>query len=445
MFERRRHQGSQTAYRIALWSLVALVGALYYLDDAPWVLDDASETADPEPIEREADSDVLVVVDYDEIADSGDTFEERDFSVAWINLFEQEIGPVSVATPGTLEADQIEKARLIVLTSSVSGHVPEKLRSRFREHALDGDVLVVERPEGEMREDFAADGRAGERDAEAITYARGVEDRFEKHLLEMPLSTQIIGSTGPHERAKTHLSIDGAPAIYATPIGDGTVIVVDFDLGEQLVGMQQGRPGSDFRVGDDGDNPHTSDLIAEKNLRTSTVPYADLLERFIVHGVIGYYTPLPTFWPFPGGAQGALVAVHEDRSLGDGGGWMLDYETERGAVSTLFSSVDANLSASAASVIHRQGGEIGLAWRKEATPLEIRERVGVGAFEPLVRPLDLETQVETLEEATSRSVRSARVAGGYWDEHWARPFSVMAAEGIRTDTSFTPAPGAGFG
>ncbi|MFP4600432.1 MAG: hypothetical protein ACLFVJ_19410 [Persicimonas sp.] len=447
MFESRRNQAAHTGYRALLWALVAIVATAYYLNSAPYVLEADVETSDGIEITRQAESDVLIVLDYEAIGNSGPSFAERDFSVAWINLFEQEIGPVSIATPSSLSMEVLEESRVVVLTSSVSDQVPEALLERLRQHALDGNTMVVERPEGTLRETFSANGRAGSRDGQQLTFARGLADAYADELLEMPLSTQFIGSTAPRDGATTHLSVDGAPAIYATPIGEGTAITVDFDLGEQLVALQQGRPDDNFGVASSSHQitPRTSDLIMDPALRTNPVPYADLLERFIVFGVIGEYAPLAGFWPFPGGADGALVAVHEDHSLGDGGGWMLDYETDHRAVSTLLSTVDAGLSASGAAVIHRMGGEVGLAWKKAGTPLELTERIGVGELQPLARPVGLSAQIDEINGTLpSGSVRSTRIAGSWWDTRWAEPFEAMAAEDLRIDTSYSPAPGSGY-
>ncbi|MFW6057268.1 MAG: hypothetical protein ACOC9W_00290, partial [Persicimonas sp.] len=232
MFESRRNQAAHTGYQALLWALVAIVATAYYLNSAPYVLEADVETSDGIEITRQAESDVLIVLDYEAIGNSGPSFAERDFSVAWINLFEQEIGPVSIATPSSLSMEVLEESRVVVLTSSVSDQVPEALLERLRQHALDGNTMVVERPEGTLRETFSANGRAGSRDGQQLTFARGLADAYADELLEMPLSTQFIGSTAPRDGATTHLSVDGAPAIYATPIGEGTAITVDFDLGE---------------------------------------------------------------------------------------------------------------------------------------------------------------------------------------------------------------------
>ncbi len=447
MFESRRKQSAHTAYRALLWALVLIVATALYLDNSPFVLETDVETADGMTITREADSDVLIVLDYDAIGNSGPSFEKRDFSVAWINLFEQEIGPVSIATPQSLSMEVLEASRVVVLTSSVADQVPAELLEELRQHALDGNVIVVERPKGNLRETFSANGRAGERQGQKLTYARGLVDPYKQQLLSMPLSTEFVGSTAPRQGATTHLSVDGAPAIYAAPMGDGTAITVDFDFGQQMVALQQGRPSSDYRVeGGDGEAPaKTNALIMAPELHQNPVPYADLLERFIVHGVIGAYAPVPMFWPFPGGAQGAIVAVHEDTSLGDGGGWMLEYETDKNGVSTLLSSVDSGLSASGAAVIGRMGGEIGLSWKKSDTPHELLERVGIGDFQPLAKSVGLSAQLDALRETLPVNyVKTARITDSYWDKSWARPFELMAAQDIRVDTSYSPAPGAGY-
>lgn len=453
MFESRRQQSAHTVYRALLWTLALIVATGVYLDNSPIVIDADQKLAPGLTITREAESNVLVVLDYDAIRASGPGFRTRDFSVAWINLFEQVIGPVSIATPSTLSAKKISAARVIVLTSSVADQVPDTMLERFRQHTLKGDVLVLERPQGQLRETFSANGRAGMRDAQQFTFARDLAEPYNAQLLQMPLSTQLVGSTAPRDNATTHLSLDGAPAIYAIPFGQGTAITVDFDLGEQMIAMQQGRPGEDYRVQRRGparpaapdEPPRTSALIMDPAMVNNPIPYADLLARFIVHGVIGQYAPMPTFWAFPGGAQGALIALHEDDSLGDGGGWMLGYETQKAATSTLLATVDAGLSASQAAVLGRMGADLGISYQKPGTAHQRFNRVGIGKFNPIAQPVGLGEQLKTLRKTLpAGAVRTARITGSWWDWQWSHPFEVMAAQDLRVDTSYSPAPGAGY-
>lgn len=453
MFESRRKQSAHTLYRALLWTFVAVVAGGIYLNSFPLVIDAKQKVADGLTLTRETDVDVLVVIDYEAIRDSGPDFGQRDFSAAWINLFEQVIGPVAIATPETISAKKITEARVIVLTSSVAAQVPDQTLEQIREHALKGNTIVVERPHGKLRDTFSANGRAGTRGAQKFTYARGIEEPYNAQLLKMPLSTQFVGSTAPRDRSTTLLSVDGAPAIYAIPIGQGTAITVDFDFGEQMVAMQQGLPTQDYRVHPPAEKrpagapaaPRTSALIMAPELENNAVPYADLLERFMLYGVIAKYAPIPTFWPFPGDSRGALIAVHEDRELGDNGGWMLDYEISQNATSTLLSTVDAGLTASKAAVLARKGAELGLSYQKPGTPLEIDKRVGFGGFKPIAQPIGLDDQLTSLRKTLpSSSVRSVRIADSWWDTHWSRPFEVMASHNLRIDTSYSPGSGAGY-
>ncbi|AWV90011.1 hypothetical protein [Bradymonas sediminis] len=453
MFESRRKQSAHTLYRALLWTFVALVAGGIYLNSFPLVIDANQKIADGVNLTREGEVDILVVIDYEAIRSSGPGFRERDFSAAWINLFEQVVGPVAIATPTTVSLKKITEARVIVLTSSVSDQVPEQMLDQLREHALKGNTIVVERPQGKLRDTFSANGRAGVREAQAFTFARDLEAPYNAQLLDMPLSTQFVGSTAPRAGATTHLSVDGAPAIYSIPIGQGTAITVDFDFGEQMVAMQQGRPTEGFQVHPRSDQPtagesnapKTSALIMDPKLENNRVPYADLLERFVLYGVIAKYAPMPTMWPFPNGAAGALIAVHEDRELGDDGGWMLDYETSKNATSTLLSTVDAGLSASKAAVLARKGAELGLSYQKPGTPLELDKRVGFWGFKPIAQPIGLSDQLSSLRKTLpSNSIRSVRITDSWWDSEWSKPFEVMAAQNLRIDTSYSPASGAGY-
>jgi hypothetical protein len=429
-----------------LWTTVCIVAGLFYLDNSPVVMEPTSETSGGLSVTRDNGPDVLVVLDYDAIRASGDTFRRRDWSAAWIGLFEQELGPVSVTVPQKLSASKLEQARAVVLTASVSDRVPEAMQSRLRQYALDGGVLILERPDGRLREAFSANGEAGRQRGRRITFAHGIDDPYRSQLTSMPLRTDYVGSTSPREEAKTLLAIDGAPVVYALPVGRGTVITVDFDLGEQLVSMQQGRPANDFEVSSasgDGEAsrrpPTTGDLVMSSEMSGAKIPYADLLERFLVHGVLARYVPLPGIWPFPGDAAGVVMPLHADATLGDDAGWMLEYEAAHDATSTLLSSVDAGLTPAGAAVVDRRGGEVGLLWKRARTPARITEPLGLGRFTPVARPLSLQDQLERLAETVpADTIATTKIAGRWWSRRWDGPFRALAEAGVRWDTSYEP-------
>lgn len=434
--ELRRKSRAHIPFRIVLWSLVAIVFVLDFLNDTPLHVNTEFPAETPVALTREALSDVVLVMDYDAIQKSPNTFSQRDFSAAWINIFEQELGPVTIATPKTLSQKMIDESRVIVLTSSVSRSVPETLIKMLRERVLTNRILLVmERPEGLLRERFSADGKVGSQRGEAITYARNIADPFRQQLLQMPIGVEYIGSTAPLERATTWLSIDGAPTIYDVPIGEGRVVTIDFDLGELLVATQQGRPGEDFQV--KRPKPHTWDLISDPRLKQNSIPFADLLERYIVHGVISELMPLPFFWSFPGEANGALIAIHDDAELGDGGSWMLRYETDKKAVSTLLTTVDSGITADGAALVDKLGGDLGLLWRLQETPAEILHTFGVGPIQPFARPTVLGPQLESLRKRATGPVNISQIFGHHWTQDWTTPLSALAASGVRVDVSYS--------
>ncbi len=432
-------------FRITFWFVIALIATAYYLHNAPIFLDGTHVSNEGTEITREAGADVVIVIDYDAIRNSGPGFEERDWSATWINMIEQEIGPVTIATPSSLSQSSLSAARIVILTSSVTADVNNTLLETLRPWVLSGNLLVVDQPQGRLREIFSANGRAGKRRGQHVSFARDLEAPYQQQIQQMPLSTSYVGSTAPRDGATTLLAIDGAPVIYAATIGQGTVITVDFNLGEQLVALQQGRPTNKYNVRSEAKTPRTEDLVLDKKMIGQPVPFADLLERYFVYGIMMRYAPLPTFWAFPDGANGSVILLHEDTELGDGGGWMLEYEANFNAVSTLLTSVDSGLTSEGADAMNKKGGEVGLLWRLDDSPAELREPVGIGAFKPAAKPVDLESQLKTLKAVLPIGyVRSLRTAGGWWSEQWAAPFEAMASNGIRVDASYAVPTASGF-
>lgn len=444
MFEQSRRQRSAWSYRVPLWGCVLAVAALVYLDASPMVLEPDVSESGGEAITRADTSDVVAVVDYRAIQQSDATFRGRDWSAAWVDMLQQHLGSTSVVTPSSLTSEHLDAARIVILTASVSSRIPAPMRSKLRQFVLQGNLLVVERPDGELRDMFSANGEAGIQTGRNVTFARGIGDPFQSQLTDMPVETEYVGSTSPKDNAETLLAIDGAPVVYRVPVGDGHVVTIDFDLGQQLVALQQGRPAEDFTVatGEQSDPslpPKTRSLVADEAMTGNDVPYADLLERFIVHGALQQKAPVPGLWPFPGEALGTVIPIHPDRTLGDGGGWMLEYETDQGATSTLLSSVDAGLTASGSAVVDRRGGEIGLLWRMPGTPSQHPEAYGFLGFEPVARPLSLERQLAALTDTIpSGRITTTRSTGTWWSDEWARPFRRLAGQGVALDVSYTP-------
>ncbi len=433
-----KRQSAHGAWRATLWAGAAAFAIGLYFQSEPWLLDPDAKVSDGSEIAREAKADVVLVIDYAVVRASPPEFERRDWSAAWINVLEQEIGPVTIATPQSLSEQVVQQARVVILTASAARGVGDGLMGQLERHVRGGGTLVLERPRGALRAAFSADGRATQsRRARTITHARELVAPFDKELMDSPLSTEYVGSTGSREGATTWMSMDGVPVVYAISRGQGAVITIEFDVGEQLVATQQGRPKKGWTLGE-GEGPERVEaLVSDDRLIGAKVPYADMLERFLVHGVIAHYAPLPALWYYPGGADGVVVGVHEDDQLGDGAGWMLDHEREERAVSTLLVTHDSGLSAAGAATIHRKGGDIGLLWRLPGTPEERDERLGAAGFTPLARPLWLGRQLDLLKKTLPVSyVRTSRIMDGWWTREWDGAFRQLSEAGVRVDTTY---------
>lgn len=246
---RRRRTGPNTAYRATFWTLVIAVILLGYLDRHPLTVGAEQQLAEGTQLTDDIDSGTVVVLDYDAVDGQPDDFSDAGWNAAWINLIEQEIGPATIATPTSLSESLIDDAHTLVLTSSVSGNIPESLRQRLRSNVMSGMTLVLEQPDGALREAYSANGEAGRERGHRVTLVRGLEDPYASRLEQLPVATDYIGSTAPKDRATTLLAIDGAPVVYTLPVGDGDVVTIEFDVGEQLVSLQQGRPSDGFRLG----------------------------------------------------------------------------------------------------------------------------------------------------------------------------------------------------
>ena len=103
---------------MVILAVIALIIACRH----PFIWKQESKIAPGVPIGLEAVSDFLIVIDESTFDPSPKSFSDMSFSLAWLNTFQQEIGPTSLwSAPRFAEAD-LGSTRVIVLTQSVSRH-----------------------------------------------------------------------------------------------------------------------------------------------------------------------------------------------------------------------------------------------------------------------------------------------------------------------------------
>ncbi|PJB43063.1 MAG: hypothetical protein CO108_10645 [Deltaproteobacteria bacterium CG_4_9_14_3_um_filter_63_12] len=436
--------------RAILWGSIALAGLLFYLDTSPIELDSDESFEGGTSLVLEAVSDVLLVVDYDTYKDEPESFAELDFSLAWLNTLQQELGPIALRDAESLADIELSNYRLVILTRSASGN--DAWLPKLEGFVDRGGTLVLEMPSGAIRKAFSADGQGGVRDPQRITMANGLATELQAALEELPLATDIIGSAGPLEGAETVLTIDGVPVIYRKQLGVGWAITVDFDYGMVLTSIQQGQPTDGFRLRNHrGTNEiESSDLVFDESLIGSMTPIADVLERFMVYGAIGEVLPQVGFWPFLDGMDGAFVVSHDTGNMGDDAAWMARYEAAFNGSSSYFLRTPGPVTRAGVEELVHLGADVGIEWNRSLGGGGVYEPIGMWGIEPVSKALTLDDQsshLRSMLEDLSPLV-SVRCRGNLWGRDWVDPFRAMAAVDLRTDSTYAAPeakPGYSFG
>lgn len=442
----RRSRAQIHPYRVLFWSVAAIAGVLFLLDRHPFVLD----AGDPELAGRsaawDARGDILVVLSEEGIV-AARAAGQWEGSWAWVDLVGQEVGPVATSDLSALDGERLQAFSTVIFTGSAAAHpAAAELVDELQAFASHGGVLALELPAGPLRSAFAADGQGGWRAPGRVTAVEGVDDATRDHLLRMPLMTRFMGSTRPPGDSETLLAMDGAPVVYTRRIGDGEVIIFDFDVGAQLTALQQGLPGPEGRVRPrrPGSPLRTFDLVASSELMSATVPYADVLEAWITHAVLGHRYPVFALWPFPNAARGALLVSHDARSIDGRPLWMSIHERSHDArTSTFLAAPSATPPDGFVPDDAEHIGHAALLWVLDPDDAGLRRRYGLLGIDPVVRPLTLVGQLEHLEAwlGDDADIRGVRVWDGRWTEDPTQPWRIMDAVELRYSVSYGPARG----
>lgn len=434
--ERKEVDKTFWALRLGIWMCVLIVGALVYLHFNPIVIENEPIPFKPFRISRTLKTDITIIIDYDAIKNSEELFSKKDWSAAWIDTFEQEIGPITIATPKTLTHEILMRSRILVLSASVASSVPDGIIEKIRTRVREGMIVVLERPKGKLRETFSADGKGELRKSSSISFGPsfGIED---EKLKKIPLFGSFQASLSARKKSESYIAFNGAPTIYSVPIGKGAALTIEFEYGKEIVALQQGLPNDDFSIKkrDTLRSEYlTSDLVADPSLLGESIPIADLLERTLVWKAIGALKPIAALWPFPKTSDGVLLFLHDDKSLGEDAFWLGELEKENDATGTFLFSSDA--FSEQEQKFNRKGNEIGFLWKTKASN-SLQERMGVMGWKPLTRPLGILAQHKYLLEATGIDhVTTSAILDSRWLERWDEPFRNLAAIGVRIDTSY---------
>lgn len=446
-FVLRRRAGSVSPFRVLFWAFAFGLVLLFLFDRRPFVISADDPQTGGSYEDELVDGDVLVLVSVEETRSRTRRGEfVRPF--AWVDALRQEYGPVSVMDVENLQGDALGNYRFVIVTES-AGSSPRMFekRSQLESFASSGGVLALELPSGPLRSTFSADGQGGWRSPAAITAIHGASDDLTAELLAMPLVTRFVGSVRPLEGAQTHLAMDGAPVIYSRTMGQGRVVTIDFGLAAQLSALQQGTPGDRMRVRPRraGQPVRSTDLIAAPQLFGSSVPYADVLERYIVHTVLSHQDPLFYFWPYPRSSRGALLSSHQSRYVSGRPLWMSVHERGANARTTTFVASPDPQRPTESLTEAEHTDHAALLWVVDPRDVGLQRAWGLFGLHPVVQPLTVDAQRRGLTRSftglRAEDIHGIRTWSGRWSTHFVEPFRVMQAHGFRYDTSYGPVPG----
>ncbi len=433
--------------RLAIWTCIILVGTGLWFDAHPVVLDVPEDETSPTELPERRRGETLLVFSSAHLKaqnSPGHTFTQTDWSAAWLNPAEQEIGPHAVLDISQVKTTDLTPYRVVILTHSALAGAEaddDALVKQLEAYASLGGVLVLERPSAKVRDRFSADGQGGERVPRKVTTALGSDGKPVAGLDSMPLLTTYIGSGSPARDAETLLAFDDVPVIYRLSLGRGAAITIEFDVGRQLLATQQGVPEANFEV----KNRHTSrtssalqpsDLVASETLLKGELPYADMLERYLVYHVIAGSAPLVTVWPFPRLNQGAVLLTHHQDGMTAEGAWMASAAQKEGNTSTYFLRADDNMEESARALA-KLNASVQLTWCKPESSGRLEDFAGLGSFQPVARPRPLRAQVETLKKVFPRkSTIINRNRDLLWTDTYTGTFRQLAGVSIHADSTY---------
>lgn len=435
---------------ITLTFLLLAVGAGALLKANPIQL--SPRTADVQlapPPQSGSAPDVLVVLPTVPEAHSLETLA---FDQTWLNSVEREIGPYRTVDTAQLTRSVMDPCAWVIVPKRAASQLDPTQTQFVRNWVEDGGTVILEQPEGPWRGLIGQSiAPARVRETRRITSFDGALSRGEMRadILEMPFQTTLAPYNPPElTRGRDYqvlLEVDGQPGVVTLHIGRGRVVLVLFDFGRAAVQVMQGLPNGDFSLPlvegrDPAVGTFTSDLVADDELRTTHIPFVDLLERNLLY-LADVHRPVGRLWAYPGTSRGALVVGHSEARYGPAARYMPEWEHEHEHASSVF-AVAGSLSPEELARIGRIEADLQLQWVPVTHPAAPQRTWGVRHFRPIRRRMNLSEQLTQLNH--DANPYGPAIATSALDRHWSNnyftAFEQLEAAGVAIDSSYGPPP-----
>lgn len=430
--------------------LVILLFLLRFLDLHPLSLpflneEDAEQRGSPAWRERKGD--ILII--HGDAEKQSRPFSSTDWSLAWVNTIEQEVGPLSLRK-SLPSPEEMKSFRAIILTPGGMEAISKEECHALESFVQEGGILFLDRPPLPLSSLSGLTLGEALRNGKRITgVADGfLESPFREILIRLPLHTTLFPPSSLTEDVKTLLWIDNAPALFSREISSGLVVTLAFNLPLALTSLQQGVPAGDgFQVekklGSYDFIIEPEDLLLDPCLLDNRWPFADILERAILSPAI-FSGPLPRWWYFQYGKEGAFIMTHDEDMAGPKESLpMARYEKQEGFTSTFFLISHPRFkeewgdSANPLERAFELGSDMELHWNRFPMPF------GLWKIEPFQRVFSLAYQKGLLDSflGEGRGAIANRTHYLVCGDHYTRTFRILEKAGIQIDTSFGPNKG----
>ena len=424
---------------IILPILLYLILANYFFLHPIEISTPPEEEEPGKPVLKDNTSDLLLVISLKRIryAASKQDFYKNDWSYAWLNTIEKEVGHYAVCDSSNLTEDDVLSKRVIIISKSAIDEIACNHINLMNKFLQKGGVLVLDQPTPAWSNVSGIAVEDATIKPTTLTYIDPVLIRSigDDNLMRIPLNTDLVVTRPSGEHVKILMEMDGNPAISENVLKEGCVISILFNYGLQLISLRQGIPSNpNYEIKKFGNkkNITTTDLILSNGTTVSDCPFADLLEHVFFH-IIGNYQPLPRWWYHPSCYRGAFMMSHDEDYFGDKSTYMASYENEINSRSTFFVIPDSDISQKALKKLLDNNAAIGVHWNRFPRPCKKFLNITFSQ-----KKYSLAEQIDMLKKKVPEkySVISSRIHFLKWDDHYTRTFRILNYCGIKIDSSY---------
>ncbi|MEK7273983.1 MAG: hypothetical protein AAB296_04835 [Candidatus Desantisbacteria bacterium] len=352
---------------------------------------------------------------------------KNDWSYAWVNFWQKEVGFFTIKDISDDLNIDIQANQIICVSRSAVDRA-EYLIDVLKDFVSVGGILVIECPSDRWQELTMIEIADNEINCSRITTIDLNMPDIEI-LKGMPLNTKRLKAR-IGQNVSILMKMDDEPVICEARFGKGKIVSILFDYSLQSVSMKQGyKVKKKWMRGIDGIK--TPDMVMDKSLLNNIYPYADIMDRFLMR-VVERETVIPRWWYYPKTYQATLIMSHDEDYFDDKSCPLVEYEAENNIYSTFFLMPDSTISP---NLIKRMT-DIGVHWNRFKISVD-KEGIHQNKL------ADLKKQLISLKQMSSenRDILSSRIHHLAWDKDYVRCFKVLKDNGIKIDSSYGPLRG----